>query len=209
MVNKNEHIKNFKILLIGDSTVGKTSLLTQYTEKKFQHSYIITIGIDFKIVTYKHPNGETIKLQVWDTAGQERFHAITTPYYRGANGVIIVYDITNRKTFDQISDKWQKTLEQYASKNTKKILIGNKLDLVNKRTVTEEDGKLLADRLGIPFIEVSAKTGQNIKELFDLMVSELMKCENKNNQSLVKIINEPYPVKNVANNIYFSFYFQI
>ncbi|CCH60768.1 hypothetical protein TBLA_0D02650 [Henningerozyma blattae CBS 6284] len=152
-----------KILLIGDSGVGKSCLLVRFVDDKFNPSFITTIGIDFKIKTIDI-NGKKIKLQLWDTAGQERFRTITTAYYRGAMGIILVYDVTDENTFENIRT-WFKTVNEHANGEAQLLLVGNKSDM-ETRTVTYEQGESLAKELGIPFIESSAKDDKNVNEIF-------------------------------------------
>ncbi|XP_053448481.1 ras-related protein Rab-13 isoform X2 [Nycticebus coucang] len=126
----------FKLLLIGDSGVGKTCLIIRFAEDNFNNTYISTIGIDFKIRTV-NIEGKKIKLQVWDTAGQERFKTITTAYYRGAMGIILVYDITDEKSFENIQN-WMKSIKEHASAGVERLLLGNKCDMEAKRRVQKE-----------------------------------------------------------------------
>ncbi|KAL5535094.1 SEC4 [Sanghuangporus sanghuang] len=153
-----------KLLLIGDSGVGKSCLLTRFCDDTWTPSFITTIGIDFKIRTIEL-DGKRIKLQIWDTAGQERFRTITTAYYRGAMGILLVYDVTDQKSFDNI-DTWFSNVEQHASEGVDKILVGNKSDWEEKRVVTMEMGIQKARELGIDFIETSAKENKEVERAF-------------------------------------------
>uniref|UniRef100_A0A3B3R0D7 Ras-related protein Rab-13 n=1 Tax=Paramormyrops kingsleyae TaxID=1676925 RepID=A0A3B3R0D7_9TELE len=128
----------FKLLLIGDSGVGKTCVLFRFSEDAFNSTFISTIGIDFKIRTIEL-DGKKIKLQIWDTAGQERFRTITTAYYRGAMGIMLVYDITNEKSFDNIKN-WIRNIEEHASADVEKMVLGNKCDVNDKRQVSRDQG---------------------------------------------------------------------
>ncbi|XP_032753772.1 ras-related protein Rab-13 isoform X2 [Rattus rattus] len=150
----------FKLLLIGDSGVGKTCLIIRFAEDNFNSTYISTIGIDFKIRTVEI-EGKRIKLQVWDTAGQERFKTITTAYYRGAMGIILVYDITDEKSFENIQN-WMKSIKENASAGVERLLLGNKCDMEAKRKVQREQaervsqaGLLWPNALLLPFIQLS------------------------------------------------------
>jgi len=154
----------FKLLLIGDSGVGKSCLLLRFADDTYTDSYISTIGVDFKIRTVDLDT-KTIKLQIWDTAGQERFRTITSSYYRGAHGIIIVYDITDKESFDNVR-QWLFEIDRYASENVCKLLVGNKSDLTNKRAVEYEQAKTFADELNIPFLETSAKNAANVEQAF-------------------------------------------
>lgn len=153
-----------KLLLIGDSGVGKSCLLLRFCEDQFTPSFITTIGIDFKIRTIDL-DGKRCKLQVWDTAGQERFKTITTAYYRGAMGILLVYDVCDAKSFENVRT-WYANVQQHANEEVELILVGNKCDMSDKRVVTTEQGQELANELGIPFIETSAKTTTNVEDTF-------------------------------------------
>ena len=152
-----------KLIIIGDSGVGKTCFLLRFADDNFTTSHISTIGIDFKIRTI-NVDGKNIKLQIWDTAGQERFRTITQTYYKGAMGVVLAYDCTNEQSFNNIKN-WMKQIEAHASPDVAKILIGNKCDREDKKVTTEE-GAELARSYGIEFFETSAKTGDNVSEAF-------------------------------------------
>lgn len=163
----------FKLVLIGDSGVGKSCLLLRFADDAFTESYISTIGVDFRFRTVKMDK-KTVKLQIWDTAGQERFRTITSAYYRGADGIIMVYDTTSSDSFDHVND-WLKEVNRYASEGTCKLLIGNKCDRTSDRAVTMERAKEFADDLGVAFLETSAKTAKNVEEAFLTMAGELIK----------------------------------
>ncbi|XP_003388590.1 PREDICTED: ras-related protein Rab-8A-like [Amphimedon queenslandica] len=154
----------FKLLLIGDSGVGKTCILVRFSEDAFNSTFISTIGIDFKIRTVDI-EGKKIKLQIWDTAGQERFRTITTAYYRGAMGIMLVYDVTNEKSFDNIRN-WIRNIEENAAADVEKMILGNKCDLEESRVVSRERGQLLAEEHQVKFMETSAKSGQNVETAF-------------------------------------------
>jgi Ras-related protein Rab-10 len=154
----------FKLLLIGDSGVGKTCILFRFSDDAFNTTFISTIGIDFKIKTVEL-RGKKIKLQIWDTAGQERFHTITTSYYRGAMGIMLVYDITQPKTFDNIA-KWLRNIDEHANEDVEKMILGNKCDMEDKRMVSKERGESIAREHNIRFLETSAKANVNIENAF-------------------------------------------
>ncbi|CAK86110.1 unnamed protein product (macronuclear) [Paramecium tetraurelia] len=161
----------FKILLIGNSAVGKSSLLLRFADNVFNESFLPTIGVDFKIRTFDL-NGKTVKLQIWDTAGQERFKTITNSYYKGAHGIILVYDVTDKQSFKDV-ENWLAEVEKYANENVVRVLVGNKVDLESKREVTFEEGKELADSLNIRFIETSAKNSSNVEKAFITLANEI------------------------------------
>ncbi|PAA72475.1 hypothetical protein BOX15_Mlig021038g1 [Macrostomum lignano] len=161
----------FKLLLIGDSGVGKSCLLLRFADDTYTESYISTIGVDFKIRTIEL-DGKTIKLQIWDTAGQERFRTITSSYYRGAHGIIVVYDCTDQESFNNVKN-WLQEIDKYASENVNKLLVGNKCDLTSKKVVDFATAKEYADKLGIVFLETSAKNATNVEQAFMSMASEI------------------------------------
>jgi len=161
----------FKLLLIGDSGVGKSCLLLRFADDTYTESYISTIGVDFKIRTIEL-DGKTIKLQIWDTAGQERFRTITSSYYRGAHGIIVVYDVTDQESFNNVK-QWLQEIDRYACENVNKLLVGNKCDLTTKKVVDYTSAKEYADQLGIPFLETSAKNATNVEQAFMTMAAEI------------------------------------
>ncbi|KAK4535972.1 hypothetical protein CDCA_CDCA06G1997 [Cyanidium caldarium] len=162
----------FKLLLIGDSGVGKSCLLLRFAEGSFSSSYMSTIGVDFKIKSIQLDDGKVVKLQIWDTAGQERFRTITSSYYRGAHGIIIVFDVTDAESFQNVST-WVSEIEHYASESVCKLLVGNKTDLDEQRVVTREQAEELAHKLNVKYIETSAKTADHVEEAFVTMTKEI------------------------------------
>jgi len=153
-----------KLLMIGDSGVGKTCLLLRYANDSFSPTFITTIGIDFKIKNVEI-DGKRIKLQIWDTAGQERFRTITTSYFRGAQGILLVYDVTDRRSFESIRN-WISQIQQHADVHVNKILCGNKCDMTDEKVVSTEEGQKLAKEFGIEFWEASAKNDVNVEASF-------------------------------------------
>jgi len=135
-----------------------------------------TIGVDFKLKT-KKIQGKTAKIQIWDTAGQERFRTITASYYRGAHGVVLVYDVTNEKSFDHISE-WYEEIQEHATEGVSVILVGNKADLVKERVVTKQQGEELAAKYGMKFIETSAKSGEGVEQAFDSIIQQVVESHN-------------------------------
>ena len=169
----------FKILIIGESGVGKTCLLLRFTEDSFTTTFLTTIGIDFKIKIINLED-KLIKLQIWDTAGQERFRTITKTYYKGAHGIILTYDVTDQDSFKNIRN-WIKQIEANAQGNVKRVLVGNKCDKPD-RVVTEEEGKKLADDYSMSFFETSAKTNKNVTEVFYHLTKEILKANEGNKE---------------------------
>lgn len=158
----------FKLLIIGNSSVGKTSFLFRYADDSFTSAFVSTVGIDFKVKTvFRHD--KRVKLQIWDTAGQERYRTITTAYYRGAMGFILMYDITNEESFNSVQD-WVTQIKTYSWDNAQVILVGNKCDMEDDRVISFERGKQLAEQLGVEFYETSAKQNINVKAVFERLV---------------------------------------
>ncbi|KAI9476990.1 ras GTPase [Coemansia sp. RSA 990] len=161
----------FKLLLIGDSGVGKSCLLLRFADDTYTESYISTIGVDFKIRTIEL-DGKVVKLQIWDTAGQERFRTITSSYYRGAHGIIVVYDVTDSETFSNVK-QWLQEIDRYASEGVNKLLVGNKSDLEDKRAVDFTEAQEFAKDLNISFLETSAKDSTNVENAFLTMAKQI------------------------------------
>lgn len=163
----------FKLLMIGDSGVGKSSLLLSFTSDNFEE-LSPTIGVDFK-VKYVDVGGKKLKLAIWDTAGQERFRTLTSSYYRGAQGIIMVYDVTRRDTFTNLSDVWAKEIDLYSTnQDCIKLLVGNKVDKEGERVVTKKEGINFAREYGCLFIECSAKTRVNVQQCFEELVLKIL-----------------------------------
>lgn len=161
----------FKMLIIGDSGVGKSCLLLRYSDNEFSEVYISTIGVDFKIRTVEMDN-KIIKLNMWDTAGQERFKTITNTFYRGAHGVIIVFDLTDLESFHNIKT-WLDEIDRFGGGHVAKLLVGNKSDLKSKRVVTYEAALEFAKQNEMPYLETSAKNSTNVEQAFMTMTAEM------------------------------------
>ena len=183
-----------KVIVIGDTCVGKTNFIFRFVENRFSLNYVSTVGFDYrsKIITLPKSK-KKVKLQIWDTAGQERYNAVNKNLFQKVQGVIIMYDITNRASFENIN-KWLYLLSQNVSDKAK-ILVGSKLDLSEeKRIVTEEEGQNLADKNNMPFYETSSKTGENVEKIFFTLaqnIYENLSNENINDNASVKIIQNP------------------
>eukprot|EP01080_Neovahlkampfia_damariscottae_P006425 gene6425-10433_t len=162
-----------KILFIGDTSVGKSSLLQRYTEHSFTCDYLPTIGVDFKIKNHQH-DGTEIKAQIWDTSGgRERFRTISSSYYRGAHGFILCFDTTNEESF-QNCEHWSNEIEKYSTQDHSIILVGTKCDLVNKRQVDEDKIQLFAVEHGLQYFETSSKTGENVDGTINEFLNHLI-----------------------------------
>nr|XP_046269763.1 ras-related protein Rab-15-like [Scatophagus argus] len=164
MVMAKQYDVLFRLLMLGDSGVGKTCMLRRFTESEFDPSHISTIGVDFKMKTLEI-DGIKVRIQIWDTAGQERYQTITKQYYRRAQGIIFVYDITNKPSFQHLA-KWVSDVDEYAPDMAQRILVGNKSDEELRRQVTKDQGSKLAETYGMEFFETSASNSSNINESF-------------------------------------------
>ena len=168
----------FKIVLIGDSFVGKTNIMSKYLMNEFHEDSKATVGVEFGAKKFDI-EGKSVKAQIWDTAGQERYKSITTTYYKGAKGALIVYDITRKETFDSV-DRWISEVLNSGDKNMTMLLIGNKCDLDNQRQVTKEQGEEKAKAFKVAFLETSASSGENLDVAFETIMKEVYsKCKNE------------------------------
>ena len=168
----------FKVLLLGNSNVGKSSLFLRFVDDIWNDTFVPTIGVDFKIKTFEI-DSKKIKMQIWDTAGQERFKNIIASYYRGAHGILLLYDVTDKDSFKNISN-WLIEIEKNASKNVLKLLIGNKCDLEEKRVISFNQGKEFADSYGLKFLETSVKKNVNVSEAFEMLGRGLIIASGEN-----------------------------
>ncbi|RAL46456.1 hypothetical protein DM860_004735 [Cuscuta australis] len=169
----------FKVVLIGDSAVGKSQLLARFSRNEFSLDSKATIGVEFQTRTMLIEH-KSVKAQIWDTAGQERYRAVTSAYYRGAVGAMLVYDITKRQTFDHIL-RWLEELRAHADKNIVIILVGNKTDLEGQRAVPTEDAKEFAEKEGLFFLETSALESTNVEQAFTTVLTQIFNIVNRKN----------------------------
>ena len=193
--NKNNNEKEnkkkiYKLLLLGDQAVGKTSIILRYTKDKMPKNHLTTIGLYYATKTETLKNGTNVTLQIWDTAGQERFNAITKKLYKSSHGLILVYDITRMESFNNIN-KWLQTIKEENDENVKLILVGNKSDLENEREIHITEGQELADNFNIAFFEISAKDNIGVKEIF-LNIAEKLCFDNDIENEWVQIQKDNY-----------------
>uniref|UniRef100_A0ACD5TJX9 Uncharacterized protein n=2 Tax=Avena sativa TaxID=4498 RepID=A0ACD5TJX9_AVESA len=167
----------FKMVLIGDSGVGKSNILSRFTRNHFSLDSKSTIGVEFATKSLQM-EGKTIKAQIWDTAGQERYRAITSAYYRGAVGALLVYDITKLQSFENVN-RWLRELRDHADSSIVIMMVGNKSDLLHLRAVSEDQGKALAEKEGLFFLETSAMEAVNVEEAFQTIITEVYGIVNK------------------------------
>ena len=184
----------FKILLIGDLGVGKSCVILRYVEGDFPGNIMSSIGVDFKTKQIELDD-HSIKMQIWDTAGHEKFRTITTSYYKSAQAIIILYDITQKSSFDHIRN-WITEIDKFGKQGVLKVIVGNKLDLENNRKISKEDAENLALKYGVKLWEVSAKDNTNIEEMFVDTIKTLLEKNSK-------IISES---SSMGNNIKLSKY---
>ena len=169
----------FKVLLLGNSDVGKSSLLLRYVDSVWNDAFVPTIGVDFKVKTLTI-NEKKVKMQIWDTAGQERFRTVVSTYFRGAHGILLLYDVTNRDSFKNL-ESWLIEIEKNAKEKVLKILIGNKCDLTDDREIQSDEGKAFALRNGMEFMETSAKMNTNVTEAFETLGKLMIEFNSKSN----------------------------
>jgi len=157
-----------KFLVIGDSGVGKSALLVRYVDKHFEESFITTIGVDFKQTNIVLDGDTRVRLQIWDTAGQEQYRSIVAAFYRGAHGVVVVFDLTDRTSFEHVRS-WLTEVDRFYPAGITRLLVGNKADMIYERKIEKEEAQDLADALGMPYIETSAKDNKCVSEMFERM----------------------------------------
>lgn len=163
MSDKRPH--NYKVVIVGKSSVGKSSIMLKFTDDRFTENYLTTIGVDFKFRSFKLKE-EAFKLQIWDTAGQEKYQTITKTFYKGAHAVIVVFDITSRTSYDEMTNMWLTEVESNCDKDVEIAIVGNKSDMDNKREVSFQEANDCAMRHNCSYFETSAKNGNNIEKVF-------------------------------------------
>lgn len=178
----------FRLLMLGDSGVGKTCMLRRFTESEFDPSHISTIGVDFKMKTLEI-DGIKVRLQIWDTAGQERYQTITKQYYRRAQGIVFVYDITNQPSFQHLA-KWASDVDEFAPDMVQRILVGNKSDEEQRRQVSKNQGSKLAETYGMEFFETSASTSANISECFTRVAELVLQAHKRDVDNLLGSLDD-------------------
>jgi len=178
-MSEEEYDYIFKVLLIGNSDVGKSSLILRYVDQIWNDVFVPTIGVDFKVKSLQIDN-KRVKMQIWDTAGQERFRNVISSYFKGAHGILLIYDITARDSFKEL-ENWLGEVERNATPQVLKILIGNKCDLDEQRQITVDEGEAFAARNGMKFIETSAKNNTNVNEAFEALAKIMVESSNKKN----------------------------
>ena len=198
--NPNGYDMIFKIVLIGDTSVGKTNILSKYLSNEFDPDSKATVGVEFGTKDFKIENN-IVKVQIWDTAGQERYRSITNAYYKGAKGSLLVYDITNPKTFESL-DKWLSDLKTNGEEKISIILVGNKTDLEDQRKISIEQGKEKAEFYKLAFIETSALNGDNIEKAFSELITDVYKNHHElfEKQAKVELTDKAIDLENVDQN---------
>ena len=178
-MSEEEYEMMVKVIIIGDSSVGKTNIMSRYLKNQFLENSKATVGVEFGAKLF-NINGHKIKAQIWDTAGQEKYKAITGAYYKGSKGAFVVYDITRKDTFESI-DRWINDLKTTGDPKLNIMIIGNKCDLDHRREVLKEQGEEKSKSFGCAFLETSALSGDNIEKGFEMMISEIFKKYEKEN----------------------------
>ncbi|GAB5373367.1 hypothetical protein AAMO2058_001745000 [Amorphochlora amoebiformis] len=177
------HAHLIKLVLIGDSGVGKTSLLSRFVDNEFSDHYFSTIGVDFKARRMRIGDSK-VKVQIWDTAGQERFRTITSSYYRGAKGIMVVYNVADKLSFEN-ANSWLVEAGKYADPSTIKLLVGNKADLpASKRKVSYEEAQEFSEKYNLAWIETSARAGTNVEKAFEILCGQILKAQGTEPSSL-------------------------
>ena len=162
----------YKILLLGDTSVGKSCLLLRFCDNSFQEAHLTTIGLDFRLKTINLKDDRKVKIQIWDTAGEDRFRSITRNYYKGAKGILLILDVTDKETFTHVRD-WIERIHEESPEGITICLVGNKIDMKESRVISNEEGKKIADEFKIPYFETSAKSNIGVEEVFTYLVKEV------------------------------------
>ena len=183
-----EDYRLYKILLLGDCAVGKSCLLLRYCENSFQESHLATIGLDFRLKTITLENNRKIRIQIWDTAGEDRFRSITRNYYKGAHGIVLIYDVTDQQSFQHIKD-WVDKIKEESKEGVIIYLVGNKIDLIDKRIITNGDGKKLSEEIKIKYYETSAKDSIGVNEVFENLVKDMDNFYSEQHQEEMETIH--------------------
>lgn len=198
-VRKKESINiaryQFKLILLGDIAVGKTSTLVSFTEKKFKEEYFCTVGVEFKITTLNLNDYEKADLQIWDTCGEERFRTITRQYYLNCNGILLFFDVTNYKSFSNLNS-WLEDIKKFAPPNVSVFVIGNKSDLVDERVVSTEEAHTAMEKLGLEYCEISAKSYLQVTDLFENLAKKLIGMQERESLKGRKYVDK----SNVTSN---------
>ena len=191
MNQKKNELEKFNIMTLGNSSVGKTCYILRYTEKTFEEVYLTTLGIDYKTKIIKLPNNQKYRIDYYDTAGQERYRSISLNAIKDTQGVILMYDITNKKSFDAIT-KWMKDIIEAKGQDFPIVLLGNKCDMEQERQVTKDEGEQLAQKYNLSFFETSNKTGKNIEEAGLELINKILDIREKTRKTLkdFEIIDE-------------------
>ena len=171
--------EELRLLTLGDSSVGKSSFIVKYIDDKFSYSYIATLGLDFKQKKIQLKSGENVRLRIFDTAGQERFKSISINFIKKANGILLLYDITNKYSFQSVNN-WMESIKEAAGEKISVVLIGNKCDLEKEREVSKEEGEEKAKQYNLPFFETSFKEGININQVFEKLAEEILSKTSSN-----------------------------
>jgi len=201
------HIENYKIVILGDQHVGKTSILSKYKYETIEDGYAPTVGIDF-LTKNVFLEDKTIRLIMWDTAGQERFKSLIPSYLKNAHSIILTFDITSKSSFNSLN-KWLQEIKDHVPENVFIVICGNKIDLNNKRQITKAEGEKFANEKNLAYVETSATTGEGIKRLFDVItnsfydigLNDSMSKENSNNNKEKPIVLDPQISNDKTNDI--------
>ena len=179
----------YKVLILGDSTVGKTCFLVRYVDDSFDDSTLLSVGMDYRLKNVKTEDGTKVKLQIWDTCGQERYRSISKNYYKGANAIILVFSLIDKKSFESV-ENWINQIKEEASESILIILVGNKSDLIEKRVISYEEAEKLAKEFNINYFECSAKTGENINVAFNDLIEQMVKKTDKTKECTTQLNSE-------------------